>query len=61
MVDLQRVCFVNGLVEPIGSAESGGLMSTVRADGFVLVPASLEGYAPGARVSVHIYRTAGQS
>jgi molybdopterin molybdotransferase len=58
-VDLQRVCIVDGRAEPIGSAESGGLASAVRADGFVVVPASLEGYAPGARVSVHIYRTAG--
>jgi molybdopterin molybdotransferase len=61
MVDLQRVRVVNGRAEPIGSAESGGLASAVRADGFVVVPAPLEGYAPGARVSIHIYRTVGTS
>jgi molybdopterin molybdotransferase len=54
-VDMCQVRLVSGRVEPVGSADSGGLPSAVRADGFVLVPASLEGYAPGARVSVHIY------
>lgn len=58
-VDLYRVCLVNGRAEAIGSAESGGLASTLRADGFVIVPAPLEGYAPGVRIPVHIYRTAG--
>ena len=59
IVDLYRVCLVNGRAEAIGSAESGGLASTLRADGFVIVPAPLEGYAPGVRIPVHIYRTAG--
>ena len=57
-VDLYRVCLVNGCAEAIGSAESGGLASTLRADGFVIVPAPLEGYAPGVRIPVHMYRTA---
>jgi molybdopterin molybdotransferase len=56
IVDLYRVCLVNGRAEAIGSAESGGLASTLRADGFVIVPAPLEGYAPGVRIPVHIYR-----
>jgi molybdopterin molybdotransferase len=61
LVDLYRVCLVNGRVEAIGSAESGGLASAVRADGFVVVPAPLEGYAPGVRIPVHMYRAAGAS
>jgi molybdopterin molybdotransferase len=54
-VDMCRVRLVEGRAEPIGSAEEGGLASAVRADGFVLIPAPLEGYAPGARVAVHVY------
>ena len=54
-VDLCRVRLVDGRVEPVGSVEVGGLVSSVRADGFVVVPAPLEGYAPGARVKVHLY------
>jgi molybdopterin molybdotransferase len=42
-------------VEPLGVAEFGGLGAAVRADGFVVVPAALEGYAPGARVTVHLH------
>ncbi len=55
VADLCRVRLVEGRVEPIGSIESGGLASAVRADGFVLVPEALEGYAPGMRVTVHLY------
>jgi molybdopterin molybdotransferase len=61
ITDLYRVSLVDGRAEAIGSAESGGLASAVRADGFVVVPAPLEGYAPGVRVPVHLYRTAGAS
>jgi molybdopterin molybdotransferase len=53
-VDLCRVRLVDGRVEPVGSAEFGSLASSVRADGFVVIPASLEGYAPGTRVKVHL-------
>ncbi len=56
IVDLYRVHLVNGRVEPLGSPDSGGLASTVRADGFVLIPAPLEGYAPGAPVRVHLFK-----
>lgn len=59
MVDLYRVRIVKGIIEPIGSGESGGVASAVRADGFVIIPAALEGYAPGARVRVHLYGTGG--
>lgn len=55
VVDVCRVRWENGKIEAIGSAESGGLASAVRADGFVVIPAPLEGYAPGARVSVYVY------
>jgi molybdopterin molybdotransferase len=58
VVDLCRVRLVGGRVEPIGSVEHGGLASVARADGFVLVPAPLEGIAPGARVTVHLYGAA---
>jgi molybdopterin molybdotransferase len=54
-VDLCRVRLVEGRAEPIGSAESGGLVAAMRADGFVLVPEPLEGYAPGTHVTVHFY------
>ena len=61
-VDVCRVRFAAGKVEPVGTGKSGGLVSAVRADGFVLVPAPLEGYPPGARVSVHCYEEeAGES
>ncbi len=65
VVDLCRVRLVQanivqaniaqGSVEPVGPAESGGLASAVRADGFVLVPAALEGFAPGTRIDVFVF------
>ena len=57
-VGLVEVCLVRRVgarAEPVGSAEQAGLGSLARADGFVLVPASLEGHAPGARVTVYLY------
>ena len=59
VVDVCRVRLEDGRVEAIGSAESGGLASAVRADGFVVIPAPLEGYAPGARVRVYVYGVGG--
>lgn len=41
--------------EPLGSVEGGGLVSAVRADGFVIVPEASEGYAAGSVVRVHLY------
>jgi molybdopterin molybdotransferase len=55
-VDLCQVRFVDGGVEPIGSPDEGGISSAVRADGFVVIPAPLEGHAPGTKVEVHLYR-----
>ena len=58
VVDFCQVRFADGGVEPVGSVEAGGLASAARADGFLLIPAPLEGYAPGARVSVYLYEKA---
>jgi molybdopterin molybdotransferase len=60
-VDLCRVRWEDGRVEPMGSAESGGIASIARADGFVVVPAPLEGYAPGAKVKVYVYGQSGSA
>ncbi len=54
-VDLCQVRCIGDRAEPVGSAGFGGLGSAVRADGFVIVPAPLEGYAPGTRVAVYMY------
>ncbi len=45
-----------GRLEPVGPAESGGLSSVTRAHGFVLVPAPLEGFAPGTCVDVYLFQ-----
>jgi molybdopterin molybdotransferase len=54
-VDYTRVQFVAGKVEPIASSGASILSSTTRADGFVVVPAELEGYPPGANVTMYLY------
>ena len=43
------------LVEPIASFSEIGLMAAARADGFVIVPETSEGYPPDASVSVYLY------
>jgi molybdopterin molybdotransferase len=53
--ELCQVRLVSGEAVPLGSAESGGLVFAARAEGFVLVPAPLEGYAPGTTVSIYMY------
>jgi molybdopterin molybdotransferase len=55
VVDLCRLRLVDGRAEPVGTAESGGLVSATRADGFALVPETLEGYAPGSSVTMYCY------
>ncbi len=57
-VEMCEVRLVGDKVEPAGCAERGGLACAARADGFVLVPAGLEGYAPGARVRVQLHEPA---
>ncbi|HET8542550.1 MAG TPA: molybdopterin-binding protein [Anaeromyxobacter sp.] len=55
VAEVVQVRLVAGRVEPLGVADFGGLASAAAADGFVVVPAAVEGYAPGARVTVHAY------
>jgi molybdopterin biosynthesis enzyme len=40
---------------PIGV--EGGLAGAIRADGFVMVPDTSEGYLAGSRVRVHLYHS----
>lgn len=54
-VDALRVRLVDGRVEPLTARGAGVLSTTTRADGFVLVPAAVEGYPEGATVEVHLY------
>ncbi|HZY04392.1 MAG TPA: molybdopterin-binding protein [Anaeromyxobacteraceae bacterium] len=55
LVEACQVRLAAGRVEPLGAPEFGGLAVAARADGFVVVPEALEGYPPGARVTVHLY------
>jgi molybdopterin molybdotransferase len=54
-VDYVRVQIRAGQVEPLAISGASILSSTTRADGFVLVPADLEGHAPGETVQVFLY------
>jgi molybdopterin molybdotransferase len=54
-VDYCRVRLDDGKVEPIALSGASILSSTTRADGFVIIPAELEGYAPGTMVAVFLY------
>jgi molybdopterin molybdotransferase len=54
-VDYARVSIVEGRVEPLAIGGASILSSTTRADGFVVVPADLEGYPAGASVIVWRY------
>lgn len=54
-VDYCRVRIVDGRVEPIALSGASILSSTTRADGFVIVPAESEGYAPDTEVMVYLY------
>ncbi|MBW3540669.1 MAG: molybdopterin molybdotransferase MoeA [Planctomycetes bacterium] len=54
-VDYCRVAVIDGCVEPLAISGASILSSTVRADGFVIVPAELEGYPPGAEIDVFLY------
>ncbi len=48
------VC-VRACVEPLALSGASVLSSTVRADGFVVVPADSEGCAPDTEVDVYLY------
>ena len=54
-VDYARVKLDGRTVEPLAVSGASILSSTTRADGFVLVPADLEGYPAGASVTVWLY------
>jgi molybdopterin molybdotransferase len=54
-VDYVRVLVRHGQAEPLAVSGASLLSSTTRADGFVLVPADLEGYPEGAEVCVFCY------
>jgi molybdopterin molybdotransferase len=54
-VDYVRVAIERGRVVPIATSGAAILSSTVRADGFVLVPRELEGMPEGAEVEVLLY------
>ncbi len=54
-VDYVRVQIREGKVEPLAISGASILSSTTRADGFVLVPADLEGHAEEDEVLVHFY------
>jgi molybdopterin molybdotransferase len=54
-LDYARVQLVDGDVEPLAVGGASVLSSTTRADGFVIVPADSEGFAPGTEVEVWLY------
>ncbi len=54
-LDYVRVRVVGEKVEPMAIGGASILSSTTRGDGFVLVPADLEGYPAGATVTVWLY------
>ncbi len=54
-VDYARVRIVGGEVVAIATSGASILSSTTEADGFVLVPASVEGFAAGEMVRVWLY------
>ena len=53
--DYARVSILDGQVEPISISGASVLSSTTRADGFVIIPEDLEGYARNAEVTVYLY------
>jgi len=55
IVDVVPVRLTDGLASPIGA--DAGFPAAVRADGFVVVPETSEGYKEAARVCVHCYDT----
>lgn len=54
-VDYCRVRFESGRIGPISTSGASILSSTTRAAGFVIVPAELEGYAPGSEIEMFLY------
>jgi len=54
-VDYARVIIRDNEVTPLAVSGASILSSTTRADGFVVIPADLEGYPSGAEVEVWLY------
>ena len=54
-VDYCRVRILDGQIEPVALSGASILSSTTRANGFVIVPSALEGYAAGTSVEVRLY------
>tara|TARA_R110002072_G_scaffold173600_3_gene328463 strand:+ start:24399 stop:25607 length:1209 start_codon:yes stop_codon:yes gene_type:complete len=54
-VDYCRVLINDGQIEPVALSGASILSSTTRANGFVIVPSALEGYASGTQVEVLLY------
>ena len=53
--DYARVKLVDDYVEPLAISGAAILSSTTQADGFVIIPADSEGYAPETEVEVFFY------
>lgn len=53
--DYARVVIDDGMVRPLAISGASVLTSVTRADGFVVIPAGLEGYPAGTEVDVHLY------
>lgn len=54
-LDYCRVLIEEDRMEPIALSGASILSSTTRANGFVIIPEDLEGYAPGEMVTVYFY------
>jgi molybdopterin molybdotransferase len=54
-LDYARVQIVDGRVQPLAVSGASVLSSTTRGDGFVIIPADSEGFAPGSDVEVWLY------
>jgi molybdopterin molybdotransferase len=54
-VDYCRVRLDGDEAEPLALSGAAILSSTTRAEGFVIVPAESEGYAPGTEVTLYLY------
>jgi molybdopterin molybdotransferase len=54
-LDYARVRVAEGAVEPLSVGGASVLSSTIRADGFVIVPDDSEGFASGTDVDVWLY------
>jgi molybdopterin molybdotransferase len=54
-LDYVRVAHDGSVVKPVASSGASVLTSTTRADGFVVIPSDVAGYAAGDEVEVHWY------